>query len=539
MHVDSDARARERFQSVLGAVATPSLLMAPGRVIGANGAATELLGISEAGLSERGLIALGADAEIWSDEIERVLSGAASSVSWSSFVDARGERVAVDVKATSIQRDGAAAGDLVAVVQIDAGQALRADLRAAEELFRRTFDAAPIGMALVALDGRFLRVNEALSSMLGRSSDELLTLTFQDITHPADLDADLDLLASTLRGDRTGYTMEKRYFHQSGDQIWADLTVALLRDEHGAPRHFVAQIQDITERRQVEAELLSARAQLEGIVAHAAIPLAVVSPAGVILDANHRFATMFGFPAGTTGTVLRPLLHPDSWRSLSGVLESVATGSVEDASEEVVVLRGDEPSLVARLELATLPGESPAVIVQAVDITSERHARMELERLASHDELTGLLNRRAFYEELCRTLEAPDERVAVLYLDLDGFKAVNDGHGHSEGDRLLRDVARALRASVREVDRCGRLGGDEFAVLVNGVGTDEVERAAGRIGAAIAQLRADTGSVTASIGIAAHRPGSAEGAEQLLARADDAMYVAKRLGLGRQHLARS
>lgn len=135
-------------------------------------------------------------------------------------------------------------------------------LQRSEERFRLSFEFAGIGKALVGLDGRFLRVNDVLCDIVGYPRDELIEKTFQQITHPDDLDADLAYLQSLVAGDIDRYEMEKRYFHSDGRVIWVLLTVSLVRDEDRAPVHFIAQIQDITERRRVEQQLRSALADV-------------------------------------------------------------------------------------------------------------------------------------------------------------------------------------------------------------------------------------------------------------------------------------
>jgi PAS domain S-box-containing protein len=129
--------------------------------------------------------------------------------------------------------------------------------RESEERFQTAFRHAPIGMALVAPDGRWLKVNPAAGRLLGYSEKELLAVTFQELTHPDDLRADLDLVRQVLAGELETYQMEKRYFHRSGAVVWALLSVSLVRDERGQPRHFISQIQDITERKRVEESLRS------------------------------------------------------------------------------------------------------------------------------------------------------------------------------------------------------------------------------------------------------------------------------------------
>ena len=123
------------------------------------------------------------------------------------------------------------------------------------DAFRLAFDEAPIGMALVAVDGQWLRVNRSLSELTGYTAGELLGGRFQDITHPDDLEADLQYVNQTLAGERRRYRMDKRYVRKDGEIVWASLSVSLVHDSDGAPLVFVSQIEDITERRRLLAEL--------------------------------------------------------------------------------------------------------------------------------------------------------------------------------------------------------------------------------------------------------------------------------------------
>jgi len=135
-------------------------------------------------------------------------------------------------------------------------------LAASEQQFRLAMANAPIGMALVAPDGTWLQVNDRVCEIVGRPRAELLSLTFQDITHPDDLDADVGHVNELLAGERSRYSMEKRYVHARGHQVYVLLSVSLVRDEAGEPRHFIAQIEDITDRKHREVELGRLNAEL-------------------------------------------------------------------------------------------------------------------------------------------------------------------------------------------------------------------------------------------------------------------------------------
>ncbi len=128
-------------------------------------------------------------------------------------------------------------------------------LREAEERFRGAFENAPIGMALVAPDGRWLRVNRAVCEIVGYTENELLERSFQDITHPDDLDSDLEYVGKMLAGEIRAYQLDKRYLHRDGHSVWITLSVSLVHDSGGEPLYFVSQIEDITERKRSQAAL--------------------------------------------------------------------------------------------------------------------------------------------------------------------------------------------------------------------------------------------------------------------------------------------
>jgi PAS domain S-box-containing protein len=128
-------------------------------------------------------------------------------------------------------------------------------LAAAEERWRLTIDNAPVGIALVSLEGQFLRVNQALCRILGYSAEELLELDFQQLTHLDDLDTDLHYLKQLVAGEIPSYRMRKRYLHAEGHHVWADLSVSLVRDGRGKPLHFVSHVADLTEEVQAASRI--------------------------------------------------------------------------------------------------------------------------------------------------------------------------------------------------------------------------------------------------------------------------------------------
>jgi len=164
---------------------------------------------------------------------------------------------------------------------------------------RLAFDGAPTGVALVGLDGRWLKVNHAVCEMTGYSEEDLLATTFQTITHPDDLDADLELVQRVIEGEIRSYEMEKRYFRADGSTIWVMLAVSLVRAPDGSPAYFVSHIEDITDRKEAEAAAAALRADLErsnhdleqfaSAISHDLCqPLAIVSGYARLLETSGR-----------------------------------------------------------------------------------------------------------------------------------------------------------------------------------------------------------------------------------------------------------
>ena len=214
------------------------------------------------------------------------------------------------------------------------------------------------------------------------------------------------------------------------------------------------------------------------------------------------------------------------------LMRALRTGSVQGA-EIVVVRDGVAPKLLSCTgrAISGRDGGRLGAVVAMRDITAERAAEVRLRRLADHDLLTGLPNRAVFANHLDAALSR-DEPIAVLFIDVDRFKAINDEHGHNVGDEVLVAVASRLTAAVKAVDTPARLGGDEFVVLLQGVADrDEADFIAARVDAALSQPVQVGGRrllLRASVGVAMPAPGEVVDGEALLIRADHAMYEVKR-----------
>jgi PAS domain S-box-containing protein/diguanylate cyclase (GGDEF)-like protein len=252
--------AEERFRVAFDDAPIGIALLTPeGRWFHVNPALCTMLGYKEDELIERTVFDLTHPDDVDSsrERIEGRLRGEARETrAEKRYVRSDGEVVWAAVN-SSVARD-AAGQPLYIVVQIeDITQRRRSQkaLQEAEERFRRAFDDAPIGMALVAPDGHWLRVNRTICEITGYSEAELLGGTFQDITHPDDLDRDVEQVGRMIAGEIRSYQMEKRYLRPDGGIVWVMLSVSLVRDDAGEPLYFLSQIEDINERKRAEHEL--------------------------------------------------------------------------------------------------------------------------------------------------------------------------------------------------------------------------------------------------------------------------------------------
>ncbi len=219
-------------------------------------------------------------------------------------------------------------------------EAALAQLNARKEQMRHTFDHAPIGMALVSLEGKWLRVNPALCEIVGLSAAELLATDFQTITHPDDLEADLTQLRQCIAGQISTYQMEKRYFHRDGHLVHVLLNVSLVRDDRGQALHFVSQIQDITARKESLAELNRVTERLQLATAAAGVGIWDLDVRRNRLIWDEQMFQLYGVPAdrfGGTAEAWERTIHPDDLPRTKRELEQALRGqSVLNTSYRVI-----------------------------------------------------------------------------------------------------------------------------------------------------------------------------------------------------------
>ena len=246
--------------------------------------------------------------------VVRAREGGAEEREW-TYLRRNGERLPVRLRVTALQDpEGRIEGFVGIARDIAAELAATQALAESEERFRHAFDYGGIGMALVALDGRWLRVNRALCDILGYDEAGLTDLNFRDLTHPEDRDDDRDAQRALLAGGQRFLQREKRYRHRDGRSVWVRLTASLVRGSAGEPRHFVAHIEDITERRRMEQELAAAR--------DAALAASRLK-SEFLANMSHEIRTPMNAVVGMTGLLLATELTA-AQREMTQAIESGA-----------------------------------------------------------------------------------------------------------------------------------------------------------------------------------------------------------------------
>ena len=300
------------------------------------------------------------------------------------------------------------------------------------------------------------------------------------------------------------------------------------------------------DERHVE-ELKASESRFHSAFTHAAIGMALVTTDGRFIQANKSFCEMLG----RTNTVLlsvnlRELVNAGDMKTLQGLLDKLVSGELQSVHTEIRGVHRDGSDVWMALNISLARDwqfRTHNLIVQAQDVSARRRAEAELYHNAYHDSLTQLSNRTHFNEQLNRAIARvhrhPEQRFAVMYLDFDRFKMVNDSLGHKAGDELLVNLARRLQGTLRPTDLIARLGGDEFAILLEDMtrerdAVDLAERIQRELQRAF-QLGDMEVTITASIGITFSTNGY-QTSEQIIRDADIAMYKAKSKGKGQYAL---
>jgi diguanylate cyclase (GGDEF)-like protein/PAS domain S-box-containing protein len=418
-----------------------------------------------------------------------------------------------------------------------AGIRLRRSEARAHALLADTEDV----VALLDREGTIVYASPAVDRMLGRPAPTVVGSSPFDLIHRDDHNR----VVANMRanGERPGATDRFEVRLQHADASWKTVeTTVTNRVEDPAVNGFVVTLHDVTVQRRNEASLLELRARYRATFDHSPVGMAVVMLDGRMLRANRALAQMLGVAEDDLehASVLS-LTHPEDRDAADQAMRAAAAGHTVANRLEQRWMHSDGRPVRVAVSASPVRGSDGApmyLVAQVEDISATEETDRLLAHQAVHDELTGLPNRAMFMEQLRRALSELEgrDRVAVMFIDLDHFKVVNDSLGHQAGDRLLVTVADRLRAATRPSDVVARFEGDTFTVLCNGVPDErDVRAVADRLVEAVSGPMVVSDSehfVTASVGIAV-ADGDMDTPETLLRNADAAMHHAKDQGRAR------
>ncbi len=533
-------------------------------------------------------------------------------------------------------------------------------LSESEERFRGAFEQAAVGMAHLSPDGRWVRANQTLCNLLGYTHEELLELSYRDVTHPDDFARDAEAFEAVVAGHLPTYSTEKRYMRSDGRVIWVNLILSPVKDAEERTKYLLSIVKDISEQKAAERALRASERKYRTLVDNLPQRIFLKDAESRYVSCNRYYAEDLGlepdairgrtdydfFPSELADqyraddrkvvrsgegveveeryvsngkeifirTVKSPVRDEqgavagvlgiiwditerrrieDRLRQSAAVFESTAEGVIITDGEgritavnkafthitgysegealgrnpaflqsgrhdpefyeamwdalrergqwqgEVWNRRKDGDIYPQWMTISTVRNDAGDVVFYVgvfSDITAIKRSQERLNYIAHHDPLTELPNRLLFTDRLEHAIHRArrdGSQLAVLFMDLDRFKNINDSLGHPIGDQLLQAVAQRLRENVREEDTLARLGGDEFTLLMEGIASPKdaavLARKLLRAFEAPFEVRGHRLHLGVSIGLSTF-PGDGEDAPAVVKNADAAMYRAKESG---------
>ncbi|NDP40430.1 MAG: EAL domain-containing protein [Rhodoferax sp.] len=409
-----------------------------------------------------------------------------------------------------------------------------------EALLQQILNTSSVAIFLVDRQGCITQANQRMATLFGHPLDQLQGMDYVALVHPTQREAGRQQMLALLDSALQSVDLERLYWRADQTEFWGHLTGQRFVDANGVEQGLVGVIADITQRRRVECELRIAATAFESQQG-----MAITDAQGVILRANQAFSTITGYSAaeavGQNPRLLSSGRHDAGfyaamWESLAR--EGAWQGEIWNRRKNGEVF----PQWLSISAVKDPAGQPTHYVATFTDLSTHKSAQDQIKSLAFFDTLTGLPNRRLLLDRLEQALASGTRhgrQGALMYIDLDDFKSLNNSYGHDVGDQLLLQVAQRLSHCVREGDTVARPGGDSFVVLLEALSANAVEAATEaestgeKIRLALSQPYQIAGHVhrsTASIGVTLFDDRQQEGIDQPLKRAELAMYQAKAAG---------
>jgi diguanylate cyclase (GGDEF)-like protein/PAS domain S-box-containing protein len=413
-------------------------------------------------------------------------------------------------------------------------------LKESEARLSTVFGQAMVGILHYDLSSSSRLVNQRFCDIVGRTQEELASLSYEAYTHPEDVDWNRELFEY---GARTGepFYVEKRYVRPDGSTVWCEVNVSFVRGADGCLQSCIVVAEDITEQKKAQRALQESEALNRSIVEASTDCIKLLDDEGKLVFMNGPGACSMEIEdvRQIYGLHWQDLWPEAARGAVKAAVAAARRGEVSRFSAACPTAKGTPKWWDVVVSAVSAKGDSPRHLVSiSRDITERRRSEEKVEWSASHDPLTGLANRTLFNARLADALssaEAVGGEVGLLHIDVDQFKLINDSLGHDAGDLLLKTFAERLREVVRTSDAVARLGGDEFAVVLTGLADGQylpkvVEAILGRMREPFVY----DGRVLdcrASIGASIY-PVHGTTPEELLKNADIALYNAKATARG-------
>jgi diguanylate cyclase (GGDEF)-like protein/PAS domain S-box-containing protein len=415
-------------------------------------------------------------------------------------------------------------------------------LRDSEERYRRLFADANDAVYTTDLKGNYTSMNRAGEQLTGYALDEIVRMNFRQITAPELIERVREKLKRKLRGEETTTCYETEIITRAGERLNLEVSTQLIYGADGEPCGVQGIARDVTERKRSEAALRQSEERYRELFENANDIVYTHDLHGNFTSLNKTGEHVTGYTRDEACRMnIADVVAPEHFAHARQMLATKRGGEQSTRYElEIIAKDGRRVPLEMSTRIVCKDGEPCGVQGIARDITERKQSESALRHIAFHDALTGLPNRALFTQQLRVAVEGARREsrtlFAVLFIDLDRFKVINDSLGHPLGDELLVALARRLEGTLRGGDTVARLGGDEFAILLNDLDRPEdALRVADRVLTEIGepfQLGGHEVFTTASIGIALSTTGYTN-EEEVLRDADTVMYRAKAGGSAR------
>ena len=408
--------------------------------------------------------------------------------------------------------------------------------RNTEEELRILITNSPLGIALTDAKGKFLFVNQAFHEMVGYSFEEITAMGVADVTHPDSLEKSKQAMTHVTSGNGST-AIEKRYVCKDGGIVTAITRLACVFDDDNQPQYMCTNIENITKQKQTREKLFNTLKRADSILKTALDGFIEFDSDGLIHRSNDMAEKIFGrsnealYQENVNTMIFRGSAQEPS---LLNWLEKNQHSATSEDFYGMHSLLGEFPIEIS--VTSTINEGSRFYNLFARNISERKQAADRQQYLATHDMLTGIPNRMLFMEVFNNVIAASrrnQSQHALLFIDLDNFKTINDAMGHHVGDELLKQVANRLRETIRESDSIARIGGDEYMLLLQDTETESgIRKAVEKLISIMTEAFTIDGNevyTSCSIGIARY-PEHGDNSEVLLRNADIAMYKAKNRG---------